>query len=46
MKFAVTGFISILSKQAPDPEIEHPGAPCNWAGLKFYEKSEFNHPYC
>ena len=44
MKFAVTGFISIMSKHAPEPEIEHPGASWNLAALKFFEKSEFNHP--
>ena len=44
MKFAVTGFISIMSKHAAEPEIEHPGASWNLAALKFFEKSEFNHP--
>ena len=45
MKFAVTGFISILSKHAPDPEIEHPAAHWNWADPNFYKKSEFGPPY-
>ena len=43
MKLVVTGVISILSKHAANPEIEHPAASWNWADLNFYEKYEFDH---